>query len=137
YNYLKTQLPVEKSQNPDLRVSEIALTRKISVNNIKETLKEFNIKIYDSKFAIHLTDPSINKGTSLIKVAADIGVKPQQILAIGDSENDLEFLSIAGTKIAVSNADKELKNIADYVTKQAHGNGVKEAIEKYIPQILE
>ena len=64
-------------------------------------------------------------------------MKPKQILAIGDSENDLEFLSIAGTKIAVSNADKELKNIADYVTKQAHGNGVKEAIEKYIPQILE
>jgi len=137
YNYLKAKLPVEKSQNSNLRVSEIALTRKIPVNNIKETLKEFNVKIYDSKFAIHITDPSINKGSSLIKVAADIGVKPKQILAIGDSENDLEFLSVAGTKIAVSNADKELKNIADYVTKQAHGNGVKEAIEKYIPQILE
>jgi len=137
YNYLKAKLPVEKSQNSNLRVSEIALTRKIPVNNIKETLKEFNVKIYDSKFAIHITDPSINKGSSLIKVAADIGVKPKQILAIGDSENDLEFLSVAGTKIAVSNADKELKNIADYVTKKAHGNGVKEAIEKYIPQILE
>ena len=39
YNYLKTKLPIEKTQNPDLRVSEIALTRKIPVNNIKEILK--------------------------------------------------------------------------------------------------
>jgi phosphoglycolate phosphatase len=135
YNYLNSKLSVEKVQNSDLRVSEIALTRKIPVKNVKEILREFDVKIYDSKFAIHITDPLVNKGSSLIKVAADIGVKPNEILAIGDSENDMEFLSAAGTKVAVSNADKELKDIADYVTKQPHGNGVKEAVERYIPEI--
>jgi len=88
--------------------------------------------VYDSKFAIHITDPSVNKGSSVIKVAADIGVSPGEILAIGDSENDIEFLSAAGVKVAVSNANPELKDIADYVTSKPHGDGVREAVEKYI-----
>ena len=96
-------------------------------------LKDFDVVVYDSKFAIHITDPLVNKGTSLIKVAEDIGIKPSEILAVGDSENDIEFLSAAGVKVAVSNSDKELKDIADYVTSNPHGNGVKEAVERYIP----
>ena len=133
--HLKSELSVEKVQNSDLRVSEIAITRKIPVKTVKEVLEDFDVQIYDSKFAIHITDPKINKGTSLIKVAEEIGVKPDQILAVGDSENDIEFLSAAGVKVAVSNADIELKDIADYVTTNPHGDGVKEAVEKYIPGI--
>jgi phosphoglycolate phosphatase len=132
YIHLKSELPVEKVQNSDLRVSEIAITRKIPVKTVKEVLEDFDVQIYDSKFAIHITDPKINKGTSMIKVAEGIGVKPGQILAVGDSENDIEFLSAAGVKVAVSNADIELKDIADYITTTPHGDGVKEAVEKYI-----
>ena len=132
YNHLKSELPVEKVQNSNLRISEIAITRKFPVNVIKEVLEGFDVEVYDSKFAIHITDPSVNKGSSVIKVAADIGVSPGEILAIGDSENDIEFLSAAGVKVAVSNANPELKDIADYVTSKPHGDGGREAVEKYI-----
>ena len=136
YNHLKSELPVEKVQNSHLRISEIAITRKFPVQTIKEILKEFDVRVYDSKFAIHITDPSINKGSSVTKVAENIGVKANEILAIGDSENDIEFLQAVGIKVAVSNADQELKDIADYVTTQPHGDGVKEAVEKYIPKLI-
>jgi phosphoglycolate phosphatase len=132
YNHLKSELPVVKVQNSHLRVSEIAITRKFPVKNIKEILEDFDVEVYDSKFAIHITDPAVNKGSSVIKVAADIGVKASEVLAVGDSENDIEFLSAAGVKVAVSNANPELKDIADYVTTKPHGDGVKEAVEKYI-----
>ena len=132
YNHLKSELPVEKVQNSNLRISEIAITRKFPVNVIKEVLEGFDVEVYDSKFAIHITDPSVNKGSSVIKVAADIGVSPGEILAIGDSENDIEFLSAAGVKVAVSNANPELKEIADYITSKPHGDGVREAVERYI-----
>ncbi len=132
YEHLKSKLPVEKVQNSDLRISEVAITRKIDVDLIKDVLSDFPVEIYDSKFAIHITDPTINKGTSLIKVAECSGIKPDELLAIGDSENDLELLAAAGIKVAVSNAPEELKNIADYVTKEPYGNGVKEAVEKFI-----
>lgn len=132
YNYLKSEFPVEKVQNSDLRVSEVALTRKIPVETIKDVLIEYPVKIYDSKFAIHITDPNVDKGSSLIKVAEKMGFKPNEIMAVGDSENDIEFLSAAGIKVAVSNADDELKSIADYVARSAHGDGFKEAVEKYL-----
>jgi phosphoglycolate phosphatase (TIGR01487 family) len=135
YNHLKSEFQVEKVQNSDLRVSEIAITRKIPVNTVKKVLEDFDVEVYDSKFAIHITDPKINKGTSLVKVAKEIGVKPGEILAVGDSENDIEFLSAAGVKVAVSNADNELKDIADYVTINPHGDGVKEAVKRYILEI--
>lgn len=135
YEHLKSEYPVEKVQNSDLRVSEVAITRKVPVVTVKKVLEGFDVEVYDSKFAIHITDPKVNKGSSLVKVAADIGVKHDEILAVGDSENDIEFLSAAGVKVAVSNADHELKNIADYVTINPHGDGVREAVEKYIPEI--
>jgi phosphoglycolate phosphatase (TIGR01487 family) len=132
YEYLRAELPVEKVQNSNLRVSEIALTRKVPVTTIKKVLEDHPVEIYDSKFAIHITDPEVNKGSSLLRVTGALGFKPEEIMAVGDSENDMEFLSAVGLKIAVSNANDELKDIADYVAKNAHGDGFKEAVERFI-----
>jgi phosphoglycolate phosphatase (TIGR01487 family) len=116
----------------DQRISEIAFYRTIPVNLIKDTLKDFNVKIYDTKFALHITDPAVDKGTSMVHVAEDMGILPQEILAVGDSENDLEFLKVAGLKVAVANAAPELKASADYVTQKPYGDGVKEALERFV-----
>lgn len=132
YNYLKSKHDVEKVDLSSHRISEIALTRKIPVEIIKETLKDFEVKIYDSKFAIHLTDPAVSKGSSLKMVAEDLGINVHDIIAIGDSENDMEFLEVAGFKVAVANANPELKDIADYVTTSYYGDGAAEAIHKFV-----
>jgi len=116
FEYLKTKYPVQKVEFSDERISEVAIIRNIKEEIVKETLKDFNVKIYDTRFAIHLTDPSVDKGKSLKMLAAHNGVKTDDIMAIGDSENDIEFLEVAGLKVAVNNADDELKAIADYVT---------------------
>jgi phosphoglycolate phosphatase len=133
YEFLKTRYPVRKVEYSDQRVSEIALERDVDVEILKKSLKNINVRLYDSGFAIHITDPSVNKGSSLIRLARDMGVKPQEIMAVGDSENDLEFLEVAGVKVAVANADQELKSLADYVSQKPYGDGVKEAIERFIP----
>lgn len=135
YKYLKTKYPVEKVEFSDLRVSEIAIRRNIKEEIIKDTLKDFNVEVYDSKFAIHLTDPTVDKGSSLEILAGHMGLKTGEIMAIGDSENDIEFLRVAGLKIAVNNADEELKAAADYVTSKPHGDGVKEAVSKFIFEV--
>lgn len=43
-----------------------------------------------------------------------------------------DFLTVAVVKVAVNNADKEFKDIADYITKKYYGDGVAEAIERFI-----
>ena len=132
YEFLKSQHNIAKTEFSDLRLSEIAIKREIDVNIVKETVKNFDVEVYDTKFAIHITDPLVNKGKSLKIVAKDMGISPDEILAVGDSENDLEFLEVAGFKVAVSNADRELKENTDYVTKKPYGDGAAEAIEKFI-----
>ena len=52
-------------------------------------------------------------------------------MAIGDSENDEDFLKEVGVKVAVGNADESLKKISTYVCEKNFGDGVAEAIEKF------
>ncbi|MCK9150466.1 phosphoglycolate phosphatase [Methanobacterium alcaliphilum] len=132
YKHLITKHDVEKVQFSELRVSEIAMFRTLPVKTIKETLKDFDIEIYDTKYALHLTDPMVNKGSSLKVVADELGIKTKNIMAVGDSENDIDFLKVTGCKVAVANADNNLKKIADYVTLKSYGDGVKEAIGRFI-----
>ena len=58
--------------------------------------------------------------------------KKNHKLDIGDGENDVEFLQVAGLKVAVNNAASELKAMADYVTHKPYGDGVAEAVYKFI-----
>jgi phosphoglycolate phosphatase len=132
YDFLKTRYPVEKVEYSLERVSEVALYRKIPTNLIKEALKGFDVEIYDSGFAVHITDPKVNKGSSLIKLLTERGIGIEEVMAIGDSENDLDFLKVAGLKVAVANANHELKAIADYITEKPYGDGVKEALERFL-----
>lgn len=132
YEYLKTRYPVNKVEFSDQRISEVAIGRNVEEETVKSTLKDFDVKIYDSKFAIHLTDPAVDKGSSLKVLATYLNVKTEEIMAIGDGENDVEFLQVAGLKVAVNNAARELKAMADYVTHKPYGDGVAEAVSKFI-----
>jgi phosphoglycolate phosphatase (TIGR01487 family) len=140
YSYLKSQLinkynnkyELNKVDDSNSRLSEIAIYRTLDVNLIKEELKEFDVEVYDTQFALHITDNQVNKGSSLEIIAKKQGFKMDEIMAIGDSENDVEFLANAGFKVAVANADISLKEIADYVTINKYGDGVREAIEKFV-----
>lgn len=132
YEYLKTRYPVNKVEFSDQRISEVAIGRNVEEETVKSTLKDFDVKIYDSKFAIHLTDPAVDKGSSLKVLATYLNVKTEEIMAIGDGENDVEFLQVAGLKVAVNNAASELKAMADYVTHKPYGDGVAEAVSKFI-----
>jgi len=132
YEFLKSKFDVTRRVLSDDRVSEVAIERTIPVELVREAVKDFNVVVYDSKFAIHLTDPLVDKGSSLEMVCSDLGLKTDEILAIGDGENDIEFLRVAGVKVAVNNADENLKDIADYITVKPYGDGVAEAMERFI-----
>lgn len=131
YNHLREIHPVRKVQFSDLRLSEVAITRKIPVQAIRDALGGFDVEVYDTGFAVHLTDPNVNKGSSLKLVAESMGIEMSDIMAIGDSENDIEFLERAGLSVAVANAAPELREMADYVTAGKYGDGVREAVHKF------
>ena len=60
------------------------------------------------------------------------GIDPSEVVAFGDSINDIEMLKVAGLGIAVENAREELKAVADFVTLSNDDDGVAMVIEKII-----
>jgi Cof subfamily protein (haloacid dehalogenase superfamily) len=73
-----------------------------------------------------------SKGTTLRVLLREIGVDASQVLAIGDGENDLEMIQMAGIGVAVGNADESLKAAADHVVSSNEDHGVAEAIERFV-----
>jgi len=56
------------------------------------------------------------------------GLKPENIIAFGDGENDIEMLKFAGIGVAMGNASDEVKAVADYVTDRVDNDGIKKAL---------
>ena len=59
-----------------------------------------------------------------------LGIKQEEIVAIGDSENDLEMLNFASFSVAMGNADDFIKQACDMVTVKNDEGGVAYAINK-------
>lgn len=117
------------------RLTETVFYKTISKEELEEALKDFKyideLEIYDSGFALHITDKRVNKGTSLRYLCERSGINMENVMAIGDSQNDEDFLKEAGYKIAVGNAEDKLKEISTYTCEKMYGDGVAEAIEKF------
>ena len=72
------------------------------------------------------------KATALKELAQRLDINPQEIMAIGDANNDIEMLEFAGLGVAMGNSGDYVKKLADYVTDSNDENGVATAIEKLI-----
>ena len=68
----------------------------------------------------------------MVSFAAQKGMSPDEVMAFGDSENDLTMLKAAGTGVAMGNALSEVKAAADMVTLSNDDEGVAALIEQYI-----
>jgi Cof subfamily protein (haloacid dehalogenase superfamily) len=81
---------------------------------------------------IEIMSKGISKGNA-VKILGDIyGISKDEIICIGDSENDISMIEYAGLGIAMANATDDLKAAADYVTDTNDNDGVAKAIEKIV-----
>lgn len=81
--------------------------------------------------AIELMHIKANKASGLRELCARTGIPIQNVLAIGDDTNDVEFLKSAGIGAAVANAQEAAKNCADFICTKAEFDGVKEAVSRF------
>lgn len=75
------------------------------------------------------------KGDGILRLAAHLGLKPEQTMGFGDGENDLSMMKMAGLGVAMGNGEACVKQAADYVTDTNDADGVAQAIEKFVLQI--
>lgn len=79
-----------------------------------------------------LTAPDVNKGAALAQLAARLGIAREEVIAIGDHENDLPMIEWAGLGLAMANGIPAAHAAADAVVPHVAEDGVAWAIERYI-----
>lgn len=114
----------------------------ITIDNPEEILmllKEFKDE-YKGKLMVNTSKPiflefshlEASKGQALKFLADKNNLKMEEVIAIGDSYNDIDMLDLAGLGVAMENADPFIKNRAGYITKTNNDHGVWEVFQKFI-----
>lgn len=110
------------------RETELAVSREQPLDPLEDLAAEEGLRVFDTGFAYHVTGPDVDKGVGLARGADRLGRDPASFAVVGDSENDAAALEMAGTAIAVANADERAKAAADYVTDARFADGFLEAL---------
>lgn len=137
---LKTRKPVE-------RILDVVEQRAESMENINlifgskekraevwEKLKKIpNITVTSSMpHNLEIGGATTSKADALAHLCGILGIDRNQVMACGDSENDMAMVQYAGLSVAMGNAVPALKEKADFITKGNDRDGVRLAIEKFV-----
>jgi hypothetical protein len=121
------------------RIQRIILSQNLGIDLTYTHLPndlEKKVEPSKTKYIIFIKDPKVNKGNGLIIATKMLRIESTEAAAIGDAENDVSMLRVAGFGIAVANADQELKKVANLVTKGPYGRGAKEAIDFVLDNLI-
>lgn len=78
-------------------------------------------------------NPLVNKGTAVRYLAEEyLGLKPENVMTVGDNFNDVEMLEYAGIGVAMGEAPDAVKAIANWVAPSVEEDGVVAAIETFL-----
>lgn len=81
--------------------------------------------------AIDIISRDGGKMNAIKYIAKSNNVDISETMAFGDSENDLLMVSNAGIGVAMGNANKKLKDVANYITDDVDKDGIKNALEHF------
>ena len=71
----------------------------------------------------------VNKGSAVAELAASLRIAPEEVMAIGDQDNDIPMIAGAGIGVAMGNASPAARAAADRIVGTNDQGGVAQAIE--------
>lgn len=79
-----------------------------------------------------ITHAEATKQHGILEIAKILSISTNEIIGVGDGYNDFPLLMACGLKVAMGNAVKDLREIADYVCPSIDKDGVAKVIEKFV-----
>ncbi len=97
----------------------------------KDARRQYTI-LKSAPYYLEILNKQVNKGSGVRTLTEKLGLSVDEVMAIGDQENDLAMLTYAGTGVAMGNGIDAVKTISQFVTKTNAEDGVAWAIEKFV-----
>ena len=76
--------------------------------------------------------PGVNKATGLRHLMQRWGIRPEECVAFGDSDNDLQMIELAGVGYAMANAPDHVRAAADRIAPPCTEYGVLQVLEELL-----
>lgn len=130
--------------NPEIVDSFMKLTRvekllffsnQVSISQLKKQwggnvcITAFSIPDYE-KWGGEITPQGVHKARGIQSILQEGEREQADVIAIGDSENDIEMLKFAAVGVAMGNASPSVKEAADMVTASLREEGIAQAFRK-------
>ncbi|MGL5479046.1 MAG: Cof-type HAD-IIB family hydrolase [Clostridium sp.] len=137
---LKT-IKSEESLEKWLKENEGVVTKCIAFRKTKKGLRKFRYRLKEvdgitfylsGDSSIEINEKGVSKGRAVKVLGEKYGVKREEIICIGDNENDISMIEYAGLGIAMGNGIDKLKEKADYITDTNIKDGVGKAVKKFV-----
>ncbi|MFA1821708.1 Cof-type HAD-IIB family hydrolase [Virgibacillus oceani] len=119
YDWLKFGCHSLEQEKLDKMIEELSYIEGLELTNSMPTNVEAN-------------PAGVSKASALKKVCKQIGITLDEVMACGDSLNDIKMIQEAGIGVAMGNAQEAILKAADVVTETNDRDGVALAIEKYV-----
>jgi len=103
-----------------------------AIARLPQTFRDKYTTVKSSPFYFEILNKEASKGAAVANLAQHLGIKQEEIMAIGDNENDLSMIEYAGLGVAMGNAVPLIKEAANVVTATNDEHGVAEAIKKFV-----
>lgn len=88
--------------------------------------KNYNIHMMENlqlvEAMVEIMNPLGSKWITLKEYANTLNIKPEEIIAIGDDNNDIEMIMNSGLGIAMKNGSERVKSVAKIITKNDNNN---------------
>jgi HAD superfamily hydrolase (TIGR01484 family) len=81
---------------------------------------------------VEINPAGVNKANALRKVCEQLGITMDNVMACGDSLNDIKMIQQAGIGVAMGNAQEAVKQASYFVTETNDQDGVARAIERFV-----
>ena len=81
---------------------------------------------------IELNSVDASKGNALCTLCKKLGISMENVLAIGDNENDISMLQAAGISVAMENAEDDVKQAAKFVAGHNEEDGAAHFLEEWV-----
>ncbi|HEM5043428.1 TPA: HAD family hydrolase [Streptococcus suis] len=84
--------------------------------------------------SVDILPAGIHKAWGLEQILTNLAITPDQVIAFGDSDNDIELLSYVGYSYAMENATDKVKAVAKYMAPSHLEAGVLQVLEEHVLQ---